>query len=234
MIQKYQIIQNCDLTKLGNKYNTDKTWHKKNTEIYSEIFKHFSLNRDDKMNILELGISNGNSHLMWHEYFKNSNIIGLDLWDVSTYYEHRFIDGKEHYKSFEENGEKIDKLSHIKRLLSENNRLDFYIGEQADVKVLAKIVDKYKSFDFIMDDCSHKDQDIKDSFNYLFPYLKKGGIYIIEDLGTGTPNVVNAIASYRDKLTYFNHFDDIKFANLIFSKDYVDVDPKFSFAVIGK
>ena len=58
MINKNNIILNCELTKLGNKYNTDKAWSKKNTEIYSEIFKHFNLNRDDKMNILELGICN--------------------------------------------------------------------------------------------------------------------------------------------------------------------------------
>ena len=61
---------------------------------------------------------------------------------------------------------------------------EIFVGDQADKTILYKIVKKYKSFDIIIDDGSHVNSDVKKSFNYLFPKLKLGGLYIIEDLQT--------------------------------------------------
>jgi cephalosporin hydroxylase len=41
---------------------------------------------------------------------------------------------------------------------------------------------EFKTFDIIIDDASHVTQDQLDTFNLLRPYMKKGSIYIIEDI----------------------------------------------------
>ena len=35
--------------------------------------------KDQKLKILEIGIADGKSLLMWSDYFKNSTIIGIDI-----------------------------------------------------------------------------------------------------------------------------------------------------------
>ncbi len=62
------------------KYATDKETHHGYGEIYNEIFKRF--NREDKLEILEIGTQKGGSLLAWKEYFPNANVTGLDIVDV--------------------------------------------------------------------------------------------------------------------------------------------------------
>ena len=63
-------------------------------------------------------------------------------------------------------------------------RVEIFCGDQSDKKILNGIIEKYKKFDVIIDDGSHKNKDVINSFNHLFPYLKFGGLYVIEDLQT--------------------------------------------------
>jgi len=61
---------------------------------------------------------------------------------------------------------------------------EIYIGDQADVNFLAKLKAECGEFDVIVDDGGHTpDQQIV-SFLNLFPALKEGGIYLLEDLHT--------------------------------------------------
>ena len=39
----------------------------------------FPLLRDSKINILEIGIENGDSLRIWREYFSKANICGVDI-----------------------------------------------------------------------------------------------------------------------------------------------------------
>ena len=46
-----------------------------------------------------------------------------------------------------------------------------------------RLIEKYGGdFDIIIDDCGHLSDQQQFSMAYLFPFLKPGGIYIIEDL----------------------------------------------------
>ena len=56
------------------------------------------------------------------------------------------------------------------------------IGGQSDIKFLQYIVDTYGPFDIIIDDGSHKQKDIRKTFDFLYSHLKEGGVYVIEDL----------------------------------------------------
>lgn len=58
------------------------------------------------------------------------------------------------------------------------------IGDQSDPAVLQGLIEKYAPFDLVMDDGSHLPQHVLASFNALFPHLKEGGIYLIEDTHT--------------------------------------------------
>jgi hypothetical protein len=58
------------------------------------------------------------------------------------------------------------------------------IGSQADPAFLNKVVDEMGAPDLILDDGSHIAEHQVASFNILFPRLKDGGLYVIEDLHT--------------------------------------------------
>ncbi len=58
------------------------------------------------------------------------------------------------------------------------------IGSQADPAFLRAVIDEMGPPDLILDDGSHIAKHVKTSFEVLFPLLKEGGLYIIEDLQT--------------------------------------------------
>ena len=62
----------------------------------------------------------------------------------------------------------------------EEDRIKVIRGEQKDKDVMEKVL-LHGPFDIIIDDGSHKNPDIMASFDYLFPRMKPGGIYVIED-----------------------------------------------------
>ena len=67
-------------------------------------------------------------------------------------------------------------------------RIHIYKGAQNDTALLTKIADECApdGFDIIIDDCAHIGELAKISFWHLFKHhLKSGGLYVIEDWGTG-------------------------------------------------
>ncbi len=67
------------------------------------------------------------------------------------------------------------------------DRLQLFYGvSQNDRAQMGKIIDNCFApgeVDLIIDDCSHLYHQTKNSFEVLFPYLKPGGLYVIEDWG---------------------------------------------------
>jgi Methyltransferase domain len=58
------------------------------------------------------------------------------------------------------------------------------IGSQADQSFLKSVISEMGNPDIILDDGSHIGRHQRASFNALFPTLKYGGLYVIEDLHT--------------------------------------------------
>ncbi len=63
------------LTDLCNKYPTDKGTTHSYLEVYDRLFSGFRLER---FNLLEIGVCDGGSMMLWREYFPNACIHGVD------------------------------------------------------------------------------------------------------------------------------------------------------------
>lgn len=151
---KLFIFQN-NLKYAAQVFHSDK-YHIHNYIPYYEFF--FNPYRKAKLRILEIGIGGydnpklgGASLRMWKNYFRKSQIFGIDLYDKSQLNQHRI------------------------RTLK---------GSQIDPVFLNKVVSEFGMFDIIIDDGSHISSHVIFSFEFLFPKLKSGGFYVVEDLQT--------------------------------------------------
>ena len=140
-----------DLHTIAKLYKSDKLDHGY-IEVYDSYFKKI---KDKELKILEIGIADGQSLLIWSDYFKNSIIVGIDI--------HK-IDVEE------------------KNLNKKNIRV--HQGSQSDKKFINEIINQYGNFDIIIDDGSHISKDVKKSFHLLFPILNNKGLYVVEDMQT--------------------------------------------------
>jgi len=121
----------------------------------SNYEKYFEHLRDKPINLLELGVNKGGSLLLWGRYFEKGTISGVDINDVD---------------------------------IKQNSKLHFFKGSQSDRNFLNQLAAQVApgGFDIIIDDASHYGGLTKQSFQILFErHLKPGGIYVIEDWGTG-------------------------------------------------
>jgi demethylmacrocin O-methyltransferase len=57
-------------------------------------------------------------------------------------------------------------------------------GDQNDPEFLAELGHRFGPFDIIIDDGSHVNEHVKTSFRCLFPFVRLGGLYVVEDLQT--------------------------------------------------
>ena len=111
---------------------------------------------NDPVRLLELGVFRGGSLYLWRDFFKNGFIVGLDATVAS-----------------------ID---------DSTGRIRIYQGLQQDKDLLDRLRRECApdGFDVIIDDASHVGELTRISFWHLFEHhLKPGGLYVIEDWGTG-------------------------------------------------
>ena len=103
--------------------------------------------------LLEIGVQNGGSLEIWGKFFKNvTNIIGFD------------------------NDPKCAKLKF------DDSRIKVFIGDASTKETRDIIKRETSDLGVVIDDGSHTSSDIIRTFLLLFPLVKPGGIYVIEDL----------------------------------------------------
>jgi len=148
-----------ELTMLGKKYGTDKAGpaHNYTEFVYYDMLKNI---RDKNIRLLELGVGDtGASVKMWREFFPNADI---------TLFDPFFIIHPDVIVTPEE--------------LRDLN-INVVIGNQLCKNDLKKLIKSEKEqFHIIIDDASHLSDGMQNSLAVLFPYLKKGGYYVVEDL----------------------------------------------------
>ncbi len=68
--------------------------------------------------------------------------------------------------------------------LAAGNNTRIYQGDQSSTADLSRLCAAEGPFDIVIDDGSHQSRHQLISFLHLFPYLKDGGLYVIEDVQT--------------------------------------------------
>jgi demethylmacrocin O-methyltransferase len=63
-------------------------------------------------------------------------------------------------------------------------RLTALVCDQSDPEALAALAREHGPFDIVIDDGSHENEHVRISFDALFPHLRSGGLYVIEDMQT--------------------------------------------------
>ena len=112
--------------------------------------------------MLELGLWDGGSLAFWHELLHPDKSVGLDLADrADSAYFRRYV---------------------AERGLAERVKT-YWATNQADAPRLKHIVaaEFAGPLDLVLDDASHLYGPSKASFEALFPRLRPGGLYILED-----------------------------------------------------
>ncbi len=153
------------LTALLNKYSSDKgtvdTWNDNPNEIFrnKRLMHGYSIIYDE---ILQ-DYKNKNNLILEIGCVGDTPLSSLKAW------KEYFVNSK--IVGFDLNGDKII-----------GQGFDINTGSQESISDLYDLVNKYKSFDIIIDDGSHFHKHQIGNFLFLIHFLNKGGIYIIEDV----------------------------------------------------
>lgn len=144
-----------NLSKIALIHKTDKFGSHFYTPHYQEHFKRFKFKRN---NILEIGVGG------YKDPYAGGN--SLRMW--KSYFPFSRIYSLDIYdKSF-----------------LQEKRIKIFKGSQIDFEFLNKVVDEIGRLDIVVDDGSHINEHVIESFKFLFPKMKIGGIYVIEDTQT--------------------------------------------------
>ena len=88
-------------------------------------------------------------------------------------------------------------------------RMHIYQGDQSDENFLHEVNRKEGPFDVIIDDGSHMQSHVVKSLEVLYPLLKSGGIYIIEDTQTAYwPKFEGSTSEMRSVRSIMNYMID--------------------------
>lgn len=160
--QNSDFFEKRSLTSLANCYGSDKGDTYKcahqYTFIYEKIFEEKLLNHNSPVKLLEIGLNRDNcnsvpSLAMWRTYFgKDARIFGFD--------------NNPEFARFD----RIDDNTFI------------IIGDQSREEDLKKIGQIENAFDIVIDDGYHASKHQQISLLHLWPLVRSGGCYIIEDL----------------------------------------------------
>lgn len=141
----------CDKGGEYHPYGDLNRWSHCYTPVYNALLQPL---RNKPIHLLEIGVSEGRSLNMWHEFFPLGHIVGWDIRDD------RWTEVVKH------------PLVCVQKV-DQGNFLQMY---NAWVEL------GRPEFDVIIDDGSHQIEDQRASLSRLLPKLNGTGIYVIEDL----------------------------------------------------
>lgn len=166
-----------NLTTLAKLFKTDKWGSHFYTTHYQTHFKKF---RFKKINFLEIGVGG------YNDPYAGGH--SLRMWKA--------------YFPFA----KIYSLDIYDKAPQEEHRIKIYKGSQVDMDFLQSICSEVGDFDLIVDDGSHINEHVIKTFEFLFPKLKKGGIYVVEDTQTSYWSNYGGTSENFDKKGTIYHF----------------------------
>lgn len=140
-----------------------------------------------------------------HDYLKRYNFhfypirekvkkileIGVDKGESLYLWEEYFPNAEIHGLDINKECEKFNK-----------GRVKIHIGDQSNKNFLNDLGEKNNFFDIIIDDGSHIHDHIIKSFTSLYPFLKNGGYYVVEDV-VNNYDTTNFFARYAFGINYY-------------------------------
>ena len=170
-----------NLNKLAEIYQCDKWGAHFYTSHYQAYFRKLKYK---KIKLLEIGV--GGYH---HPHIGGSS---LRMW--------------KRYFPFG----KIYALDIYDKSFVQENRIRIFQGSQVDEEVLENMMAEIGEPDIIIDDGSHINEHVIQTFQLLFPKLKDGGIYVIEDTQTSYwPGYGGSSEDLRHPGTMMNFFKNL-------------------------
>jgi demethylmacrocin O-methyltransferase len=155
LVDLMTIFHGRNLDKLAAMYKTDKWGSHYFTQHYQRYFRPFKYRR---IKLLEIGVGG---------YLKpQGGGQSLRMW--------------KRYFPFG----KIFSIDIYDKSFLNEPRVTIWRGSQVDPVFLAEVVRRTGPLDLIIDDGSHHNDHVFETFKLLFPHLKQGGIYAIEDTQT--------------------------------------------------
>lgn len=143
------------LTDLGERYGTDKVHDHHYTPHYHQRFAEF---RNMEITLLEIGVGG----------YGDPTAGGASLRMWRDYFGKATIVG----------------VDIEPKTLDLGDRVYVEQGDISDRRVIDRLAERYGPFDIIIDDGSHRYDDIVTAWAYLWEHLRMGGWYVVEDLQT--------------------------------------------------
>jgi len=141
------------LEQIADNSRTDKNTLHSYLPLYEKLLNK---KKDTATNVLEVGICLGGSIKMWHDYFKNATVYGLDIMSIDDVY--GGIKNKER--------------------ITLHTSSDAYNKQFFDANFLSKNI----KFDLVLDDGPHTLQSMIQFIQLYSQLLADDGILIIEDV----------------------------------------------------
>ena len=161
---------------------------------YTRLYDtHLSDKRNKYKKVLEIGVFHGASLLLWHDVFPQAHVYGVDMDTTKA------------------------------RMVKGLDRVTLLQGKQGDNKFFKEEVIPHGKWDLIVDDCSHKAIDQKETFELLWDSVESGGYYVIEDLywrGVDDKTAMNKLKGMIDKI------DDLEVKSVHFYYNIVFVEKR--------
>lgn len=170
-----------DLVALASYYGTDK-W---NAHWYAELYaEHFEKLRDRTLNVLEIGVGG----------FDDPYAGGASLRMWKAYFRRSHIHG-------------ID--IHDKKLIEER-RITIWQGSQVDRAFMSAVFAEIGRVDIMIDDGSHQNAHVIETFNHCLPLLAEDGLYAVEDVQTSYwPEYGGNPRAFDDPATIMGYFKQL-------------------------
>jgi cephalosporin hydroxylase len=153
------------LTDLSNKHGSDKASRHSYTEKYEELFSGF---KEKAISLLEVGVLHGGSMMMWRDYFPNGQIHGVEDFSQGKGFGGKTVDGDA-----------------TEAWLNQQERITLFRVSCMDVPAMHAKIDG-RTFDFIIDDGCHSQEQQLSNIASLLPLVKPGGVYVCEDVQHNT------------------------------------------------
>lgn len=186
------ILESYDVNGFDVPGGTDKNTTHNYTGIYEHLLSRF---KNKSGTLLEIGVQHGGSSLLWQSYLPKFEIYMVDICDIVNQYIWDCMDENE-------------------------NEYFFYETDAYNLAFIEALKHDCSGFDIIIDDGPHTlDSQLFAVKNYL-PLLKKGGVFVIEDIQdiTHIQQLSDAVPEFlKDKIKSYDvrhtkgRYDDLVF-----------------------